>query len=384
MHADREDGERAADPLDRPGLEPEGAADPQLQALPAPNSRLSPFSCGFFLLSLCTLCASAVILTAGCRARAALREVVVYCSLDEPYARPILEEYQRRSGVRVVPLFDTEATKSVGLAQRIRAERARPRADVFWSSEAVRLIQLKLDGILAPYVSPSAAGIPAPFRDPGGEWTGFAARARVIVYNTQRVKQPPRSILDVARPEWRGEVALSDPRAGSAATEAASLFGVLGPPRAEAFYRDLKQLGARIVDGNSVAAEWTARGETEIGLTDTDDAYTRRDQGLPLGIVFVDHAGIGTLLIPNTAALVKGAPHPEEARRFLDHLLSVDTELALSRLPSRQIPLHAEARGRMPPEVERLAALKRRPVDYEDLARRMPEVDRFLRESFQP
>src|SRR5205823_2625387 len=177
------------------------------------------------------LCVSAVSILSSCT-HSSPREVVVYCSLDEPYAQPILTEYARRSGVRVVPLFDTEATKSVGIAQRIRAERGRPRADVFWSSEAVRLIQLKFDGVLAPYVSPAAADIPAQFRDPMGEWTGFAARARVIVYNTQRVKRPPQSILDVARPEWRGQVALSDPRAGSAATEAAALFTVLGAARA--------------------------------------------------------------------------------------------------------------------------------------------------------
>src|SRR5438045_3057380 len=63
--------------------------------------RLSAFIGGFILLSSC---------------QHPSPEVVVYCSLDEPYAQPILTEYARRSGVRVVPLFDTEATKSVGLA----------------------------------------------------------------------------------------------------------------------------------------------------------------------------------------------------------------------------------------------------------------------------
>jgi iron(III) transport system substrate-binding protein len=308
---------------------------------------------------------------------------VVYCSLDEPYARPVLEDYGRRTGVRVVPLFDTEAAKSVGLAQRIRAEAGRPRADVFWSSEAVRLIQLKLDGLLAPYASPSAADIPAGYRDPGGGWTGFAARARVMVYNTRRVKSPPPSILDLARPEWKGEVAICRPRVGTAATEAAALFSVLGEARARQFYADLKRLGAHFVDGNSVAAEWTARGETLLGMTDTDDAYSRQDAGLPLGIAFPDQAGFGTLLIPNTAGLVRGAPHPEQGRRFLDYLLSVETELRLARSPTRQIPLHRSAAGRMPPGVENLARLKRMQVNYEDLARRTPEVDRVLRETLQ-
>lgn len=306
--------------------------------------------------------------------------MVVYCSLDEPYARPVLEGYARRSGVRVVPLFDTEAGKSVGLAQRIRAEADRPRADVFWSSEAVRLIQLNQEGLTVPYVSPAAEGIPAEFRDPAGGWTGFAARTRVIVANTKRVREPPAVLLDLAAPRWKGEVSICNPRIGTAATEAAALFATLGAEKALAFYRDLRRNGTRFVDGNALAAEWTARGETAVGVTDTDDAFTRRDQGLPLQIVFPDQQGAGTLFIPNTAALLRGAPHPQEGRRFLDDLLSVDTELALARLPSRQIPLHRQAAGRMPAQVEPLARLKPLRVDYEELARRMPTVDAALRE----
>src|SRR5205085_3000329 len=129
-------------------------------------------------------------------------------------------------------------------------------------------------------------------------------------------------------------------------------------------------------------AEWTARGETQVGLTDTDDAYSRIDDHQPLGIVFPDQQGIGTLLIPNTTALLRGAPHPDQGKRFLDYLLSVDTELALARLPTHQLPLHPQAAGRIPPAVEPLARLKRMPVNYEDLARRTPHVDEALRGIF--
>lgn len=309
---------------------------------------------------------------------------MVYCSLDEPYARPILAEYERRSGVRVVPGFDTEATKSLGLAQQIRAERARPRADVFWSSEAVRLIRLKHDGLLEAYRSPSAEGIPGRYRDSEGYWTGFAARARVLVYDKRRVRRPPASLLDLTAARWRGEVALCNPRVGTAATEAAALFSLLGEGRARQFYGALRRNGARFVDGNAVAAEWTARGEVSLGLTDSDDAYLRQDRWLPLGLAFPDQDSIGTLLIPNTAALIKGAPHAQEGRWFLDYLLSAETELALARLPSRQLPLHASARQHLPPGVEPLARLKPMQVDYEALAMRVPEVDRVLAETLRP
>ena len=83
--------------------------------------------------------ASLALLTAGCRhhgrgspqGRETVREVSVYTSLDRPYAEPVLRAFERRSGIRVLDVYDAEATKSVGLAARIVYERARPRADVF-------------------------------------------------------------------------------------------------------------------------------------------------------------------------------------------------------------------------------------------------------------
>ena len=83
-------------------------------------------------------------------------------------------------------VYDTEETKSTGLANRLLAEKARPQADVFWSNEPVRTLVLKSRDVLAPYRSPNAKGIPAALVDPDGYWTGFSARMRVIVYNTKR------------------------------------------------------------------------------------------------------------------------------------------------------------------------------------------------------
>jgi len=60
--------------------------------------------------------------------------VVLYCSVDQAIAEPIIADYERRTGCRVLVRFDTEASKTVGLVQRLRAEQSRPRADLFWSS----------------------------------------------------------------------------------------------------------------------------------------------------------------------------------------------------------------------------------------------------------
>ena len=338
-----------------------------------------------------TACAGFVALTlatAGCRQQSAgagprkgaSTEVVVYTSLDRPYAEPVLRAFERRSGIRVRDLYDAEATKSVGLAARLVAERARPRADVFWSSEAVRMIGLKEQGVLAPYRSPSGADIPPRFRDPDGFWAGFAARPRVIVYNKRRVTHPPQSVFDLERPEWRDEVAVAKPWVGTAATEAAALGQRVERPRMEAHYRALRANGARVVDGNSVAADLAARGEVEVAVTDLDDAFVRIDDGKPLGIVYPDQHGIGTLLTPDTVALVKGGPHPDAGRRLIDYLLSREVEAALARARSRQIPLRPGVPG--PAGVPPIRSLRVMALDLPTLARDQQATDRFLRELF--
>jgi ABC-type thiamine transport system substrate-binding protein len=96
------------------------------------------------------------------------RTVTVYVSTDRVFSEPVLRDYERRFGVKVNAAYDTEETKSTGLANRLLAEQARPQADVFWSNEPVRTLVLKSRGVLAPYRSPSAEGIPPELVDLDG------------------------------------------------------------------------------------------------------------------------------------------------------------------------------------------------------------------------
>ena len=129
----------------------------------------------------------AVLVSAACtqqpptgsnEANTTAREVTVYVSTDRVFSEPILRAYEQQSGVRVNAVYDTEETKSTGLANKLLAEKNRPQADVFWSNEPVRTLVLKRNGVLAPYKSANAEGIPPTFKDPEGYWTGFSARSR--------------------------------------------------------------------------------------------------------------------------------------------------------------------------------------------------------------
>lgn len=328
------------------------------------------------------LVALAVSTGMGCGRRTPeLGAVTVYTSLDEPYARPILDAFARETGIPVRPVYDTEANKSRGLAQRIVSERGRPQADVFWSSEVLQMLALRDEGLLEPYRSPSAEGIPERYRDPDGYWTGFAARFRVLAVRPG-LKDPPTSLLDLTDSRWRDQVAMAQPLFGTTTTEVAALFHVLGEPRAREYFLARRENQTRLVDGNSVAAELVARGDVLVGQTDTDDAYSRQDAGRKLEVIFPDQQGMGALLIPNTAGLVRGGPNPDGGRRFLDYLLRPETELTLAELPSRQLPLHPGLEERLPEKVRPLAAIRAMTVDYRRLRTRREAVDRFLRETF--
>src|SRR2546430_1779006 len=213
-------------------------------------------------------------------------EVTIYVSTDRVFSEPILKAYEQKTGVKVNAVYDTEETKSTGLANRLLAEKNNAQADVFWSNEPVRTLVLKKRGVLAPYKSASANGIPAAFKDAEGYWTGFSARTRVLVYNTKLVKpeEAPQSVFDLADPKWKGQVAIADPRFGTMSFHSAALYAELGDERVEEFFRKLKTNDVHVVAANSVVLDMVARGEAKIGLTDTDDVNVALEDKQPLAM----------------------------------------------------------------------------------------------------
>ena len=304
----------------------------------------------------------------------AQRTVTIYVSTDRVFSEPVLREYEKRTGVRVNPVYDTEETKSTGLANRLIAEKERPQADVFWSNEPVRTLVLKSRGVLVPYRSPSAEGIPSALLDPEGYWTGFSARIRVLAYNTKLVKpdEAPRSVFDLADPKWRGQVAMADPRFGSTSFHVAALYAMAGDEKMDDFFRRLKANGVRVVDGNSVVRDLVARGEVKIGLTDTDDVNVAIEDKQPIAMVLPDADGLGVPVMPNMVSLIANAPHRDEGQRLIDYLLSADVERQLAQSEAVQIPVHAGVAG--PKNIPAIDTFKPMTLDYTKAATRVEDV----------
>jgi iron(III) transport system substrate-binding protein len=332
------------------------------------------------------LVVAALLVAPGCGGPPA-PDLVVYSALDGEFSEPILEDFAKEQGINVSWKFDTEAYKTVGLYRAIVEEQKRPRCDVFWNNEILGTLRLQEQGLLQAYESPLAKNYPAAFRSPEGYWHGFAARARVLVVNPDKLKdgeQPPKSILDLTDPRWKGRLAMAKPVYGTTFTHACCLFGHWGDDRAKEFFRALKANDVQIVAGNKDSAEQVATGKLAIGLTDTDDAVVFQEQGYKLQIVYLDRDAesndLGTLFIPNSLGIIKNCPHPEAARKLIDHLLSAEVETRLAEGASAQIPLATNVKAKT--RVETPATVKPMPVDFAAAAKKWDAAHDFLRETF--
>ena len=128
-------------------------------------------------------------------------------------------------------------------------------------------------------------------------------------------------------------------------TEAAVMFSEWGDEKAKAFFEKVAE-NVEIESGNKQVAQKVASGQYAFGMTDTDDAVIELDRGAPVAIVFPDQGEdqSGTLLIPNTLAVMKGGPNTEHAKQLVRHLLSVEIETRLAEGASAQLPLHQQCK----------------------------------------
>lgn len=310
--------------------------------------------------------------------------VVVYTALDREFSEPILKAYSAKTGVSVLPKFDVESTKTVGLTQLIAAEARRPRCDLFWNNEILNTLRLKQKGLLAPFKPANADAYPAEFKAKDGTWYGFAARARILLVNTKLVAEAdrPTSIQALTDPKWKGRIGIAKPLFGTTATHATCLFTAWGRDKARAYFQALKANGVKVYSGNKQVAQAVGTGEIAFGLTDTDDAMGEVNEGRPVALVYPDRkpGELGTLFIPNTVALIKDAPDHAAAVALANHLLSPDVEAALAVGPSCQIPLNPNVRAA--PRVETPKTVRAMTVDWDAAVNLWDEVAAFLAAEF--
>jgi iron(III) transport system substrate-binding protein len=246
-----------------------------------------------------------LISASGCAPGSSAGQVVVYTSQDQVFAEPILRRFEQESGIKVRAVYDSEAVKTVGLANRLLAERTQPRCDVFWSNEELRTWLLAAEGVFAE----------------ARPWTAFGFRTRRLVVNTNLVPlaSAPGSWSELTNKVWSGKIALAYPLFGTTATHFLAWRQRWGDEEWQKWCRALQANKPLLVDGNSMVVNLVGRGEAAIGFTDFDDILAGQRSGAPVAALPLS---IECLLIPNTVAVVRKAPHPAEAEQLEKYLRS--------------------------------------------------------------
>ncbi len=318
-----------------------------------------------------------MFIIAGCGQKDS-NEVVVYVSEDQVFSEPIIEDFEADTGIRVIAVYDTEETKSTGVMNRLIAEKNNPQADVYWANEPIRAIVLKQKGISEKYYSPNSDGIPVNFKDPQGYWTGFSARARVLVVNAE--EEVPSSILAYIDEKWRSKGVVANPLFGTTTSWVAVLFTIWDDVRAGDFMEKMKLNGTKMSTSNGESTMLVANKEFLFSLVDSDDATNAIRDGKPVRQVYPDQedGGLGCLVLPNAAVLIKDGPNSENGRTFIDYVISSQAERKLAFADCAQIPLHEGVET--PDDVIRIEDLRTMQVDFEVVATKLQKIQPYLKE----
>ena len=278
--------------------------------------------------------------------------LTLYTSVDDTFAEMVIDAFTKETGIKVHVLGDTEATKTTGLITRIMAEMEHPVADVWWSSEPMGTILLDQAGALEPG---AMAGMvdedwPDALHSENWSWIGNAMRARVIVYASDRIDNPPTTLAELTDPQYRGIVGMARPQFGTTRIHMAILANTWGIERFSKWLAEMEHNDIRLYDGNARVVQAIALGEIDIGLTDTDDVWSGQRNGWKVELVYESVAGhpnwpsTGPALIPNTIAIIKGSPNQELAKELAAFLVSPTVEELLYQSTTGNTPVDSSLR----------------------------------------
>jgi iron(III) transport system substrate-binding protein len=307
---------------------------------------------------------------------AGARSLVVYCSHDPDACELAARSFQRETGIET-----SIVRKPTGeFYAQIRAERANPRADVWYGGTIDPLLQAAAEGLFISYRSPGLADL-QPWARRATERSGFmvAAIYRIIIgfgtsptILTQKELVAPRCWSDLLAPAYGKEIELANPvTSGTGYTILATLVTLYGEDGAFDYLRKLLPNVVRFTQSGTAQGPSVAHGEVGVGISFVHEFITQKLAGYEVTIA-IPCEGTGDAL--GGMAILNGAPHPEEARAFYDWALTKPAQELANRTRNLLVPAHARAEIRA--EAAAYASVKTLDVDPAKFG--SPEVRRRL------
>lgn len=251
----------------------------------------------------------------------AATELTLYSGRGESLVQPIIEQFEKKSGINVNVRYGDTAQ----LAVLIQEEGDRSPADLYWGQDAGAMGALANAGMLDELPDSLYANLPEIFTSNTGQWVAASGRSRVVAYSTERVSEDeiPASVFDVTNPEYKGRFGFA-PTNGSFQSFVTAMRAVHGDAKTLEWLEGMKANDAKIYRNNSTQVQAIGDGEIDFGLV--NNYYLPRfvavDADFPVKQTYFKKDDIGNLVNVAGVAVLKTSDNKEAAVEFIEYMLS--------------------------------------------------------------
>ena len=286
-------------------------------------------------------------------------ELVVYCTVQEEWCRPMMAAFEKSTGIKVLM-----TRKSAGeFYAQIKAEAANPKGDIWWGGTGDPHLQAAEEGLTEAYKSPKMGELQdwavRQYDAAKGRTVGIYAGALGYSYNVDQLKKKgipePKCWSDLVKPAFKDEIQVANPNSsGTSYTMLATFVQLMGEDKAFDFLKQLHKNINQYTKSGAAPARAAATGESLVGITFQHDAVLQAVQGAPVKIVSPCE---GTGYEIGSMSLIKGAKNMENAKKFYDWALSKEGQnVGIDAKVSYQVPSNKGASA--PPQAPKLADIK--------------------------
>lgn len=290
--------------------------------------------------------------------------LTVYSGRNEDLIGPLVERYEKRTGVEVKVRYG----ESAELAATLLEEGENTPADVFFSQDAGALGALEKEDRLATLPGPLLNEVKPRFRSRQGRWVGTSARARIVAYDRRELEESelPKSILDFTRPEWKDRIGWA-PTNASLQAFVTALRVTEGEDAARRWVEGIVAGGAESYENNVAVRDAVAAGEIDVGFINhyyVAQAYAEEGRDYPVGIFQPPGGDPGSLVNVAGAGQLEGAGNPGGAQRFVAFLLSREGQRFFAR-ETKEYPVAAGVKA--DPSLVPLERIEQPKIDLSNL-----------------
>ena len=274
-------------------------------------------------------------------------KLVVYSGRAERLIKPVLDEFQSKSGIQI-ELLSSGTTE---LVNRLQAEGDHTPADVFLTNDAGSLEHARELKLLRPMnMREVERAIPSQFRASDNSWIGLSGRFWIVVYNTTLVKPDQiKSLLDLAQPEWKDKIAI--PNSGSEYLQAgvSVIKATYGDDRTTQFLKGLKtNAGSQVYQKSSQIVEAVAKGQVAVGIVNHYYIYRHlaAQPTAPIAALMPDQqeGGMGAIMNVSGIGVTRASKHVDSAKVLIDFLVAQAGQKLFADL-DKEYPLHPDVKA---------------------------------------